>query len=256
MYQRSKLLKRNKKPILENVKQAKQYIANGTLTPDELKQLIEIDPTDNRKYVGWMAKQWVNKNIQDIDDLRNTVTEWHDLNRANKTETSDIYQYKTFKDLQDEVDTLNQQGVDTRSKSEKAKDITSDFPNIDETQVSIKRPNTHEAAVALGLGEFAYVDCKSGSGKNSKWCITMPTPTHWNSYYYGSKETFYFVRIHGKEMLGALKQAFPNRWKDLQYGALLVDTNNNYKEVYDGLDRVYRGDELDTYLKIIGTRYK
>ena len=46
-----KLLKENKSYILENVKQGKQYVAQGKLSEDDLKKLIEIDPTPTKKYV-------------------------------------------------------------------------------------------------------------------------------------------------------------------------------------------------------------
>jgi hypothetical protein len=73
----SKLLTENKTHILENVKQAKEYVKSGKLSEEDLKTLIEIDPTPTRKFVGWMAKQWINKTVTDIDDLRNTVEEYN-----------------------------------------------------------------------------------------------------------------------------------------------------------------------------------
>jgi len=95
----TKLLKENKQAILENVRQAKQYEAQGKLTSEELKTLIDIDPTPTRKFVGWMAKQWINKTVTDIDDLRNTVEEFNVFLNKGKTRTKDINQFKTFKDL-------------------------------------------------------------------------------------------------------------------------------------------------------------
>ena len=85
----SKLLTENKKYIIENVSQAKTYVGQGKLSEDELKQLIEIDPTPTRKYVGWMAKQWAAKTVTDIDDLRNTVEEYNTFLTKGKAKTKD-----------------------------------------------------------------------------------------------------------------------------------------------------------------------
>ena len=60
----SKLLTENKKYILENVKLGRQYVLQGKLSEEDLKKIIEIDPTPTRKFVGWMAKQWINKTIR------------------------------------------------------------------------------------------------------------------------------------------------------------------------------------------------
>jgi len=93
----TKLLTENKQYILENVKQAKMYADQGKLSEDELKQLIEIDPTPTRKYVGWMAKQWAAKTVTDIDDLRNTIEEYNTFLTKGKAKTKDISQFKSLK---------------------------------------------------------------------------------------------------------------------------------------------------------------
>jgi len=117
-----KLLIENKHSILENVKQAKQYVDSGKLTQDELKTLIDIDPSPTRKYVGWMAKQWVNKQVTDLDELRNTIEEFNTFLEKGKAKTKDIYQVKSFKDLQDEVDNINSSGENVSTK-----DLESDY---------------------------------------------------------------------------------------------------------------------------------
>ena len=63
-----KLLKENKTYIIENVKQAKQYVDQGKLSKEELEKLINIDPSPTKKYVGWLSKIWINEK-PDFDDL-------------------------------------------------------------------------------------------------------------------------------------------------------------------------------------------
>jgi len=71
-----KLLRENKITILENVKLGKQYVQQGKLSEEDLKKLLEIDPTPQKKYVGWMSKIWITEK-PDLDDLRNTVEEYN-----------------------------------------------------------------------------------------------------------------------------------------------------------------------------------
>ena len=151
----SKLLTENKKYIIENVSQAKTYVGQGKLSEDELKQLIEIDPTPTRKYVGWMAKQWISKTVTDIDDLRNTIEEYNTFLTKGKAKTKDINQFKSFEDLKKEVDKINQSG-----EALSTKDLESDYETvIDNSDLLIMTPHTHEASRKLGLSQFAFIKC-------------------------------------------------------------------------------------------------
>ena len=171
----SKLLTENKKYIIENVSQAKTYVGQGKLSEDELKQLIEIDPTPTRKYVGWMAKQWAAKTVTDIDDLRNTVEEYNTFLTKGKAKTKDINQFKSFEDLKKEVDAINKSG-----DAVSIKDLESDYETIiDNSDLLIMTPHTHEASRKLGLSQFAFRDCGDGK-KDSAWCTTYKAPDHFN----------------------------------------------------------------------------
>ena len=223
------LLLENKSSILENVKQAKQYVSSGKLTQDELKTLVDIDPTPTRKYVGWMAKQWINKQVTDIDELRNTIEEFNTFLNKGKSKTKDIYQIKTFKALKDEVEQINQSG-----EGISVKDLESDYDTvIDNSDLLIMSPHTHEASRKLGLSQFAFRDCGDGS-KDSSWCTTYKAPDHFNDYYYSSNVTFYYIKVKSQEMVNQLQKAFPKRWKNLIVVALAVLENGEI-DGYDGM---------------------
>jgi hypothetical protein len=242
----SKLLTENKHSILENLKQAKQYVQSGKLSDDELKTLIGIDPTPTRKYVGWMAKQWVTKQVTDIDDLRNTIEEFNTFLEKGKTKTKDIYQIKTFKSLQDEVDGINQSG-----EGLSVKDLESDYDTVlDNQDLLIMSPHTHEASRKLGLSQFAFRDCEDGS-KDSSWCTTYKAPDHFNDYYYTNNVTFYYIRVKSEDMIKQLKKSFPNRWKNLIVVALAV-LEDGQTDGYDGLDKQIKSNDIKTYTDIIG----
>lgn len=239
------LLKENKYNILENVKQAKQYVTAGKLSDEDLKQLIEIDPTPTKKYVGWMAKIWINEK-PDIDDLRNTIEEFNTFLEKGKAKTRDINQFKSFKDLQSEVNSINQSG-----ESKSNKDSESDYDIvIDNPDLLIVSPHTHEASRKLGLSEFSFRDCGDGS-KDSSWCTTYKAPDHFNSYYYSNNVTFYYIKVKSKNMMEKLKNEFPNIWKELIVVALAV-LDNGKIEGYDGLDKQIKAKDIKKFTNIIG----
>ena len=242
----SKLLTENKKYIVENVSQAKTYVGQRKLSEDELKQLIEIDPTPTRKYVGWMAKQWVVKTVTDIDDLRNTIEEYNTFLNKGKAKTKDINQFKSFEDLKKEVDAINKSG-----DAVSVKDLESDYETIiDNSDLLIMTPHTHEASRKLGLSQFAFRDCGDGK-KDSAWCTTYKAPDHFNDYYYSHGVTFYYIKVKSEEMINKLKKAFPKRWKSLIVTALAVLPEGQI-DGYDGLDKQISKKDIDTFTNIIG----
>lgn len=242
----NKILRKNLKPILENVKQAKQYVQSGKLGQDELKTLIDIDPTPTRKFVGWMAKQWMNKQVTDLDELRNTVEEYNTFLEKGKAKTKDIYQFKTFADLKNEVDKINQSG-----EGLSVKDLESDYETlVDNENLLIIVPHTHEASRKLGLSEFAFRDCEDGT-KDSAWCTTYKAPDHFNDYYYNNNVTFFYIKVRSKQMIEKLKEAFPNRWKSLVVTAL-VSLEDGRMDGYDGRDKQLNEKDIQTFTDIIG----
>lgn len=243
---KAQLLYENKFQILENIKQAKQYISQGKLTQEELKKFVEIDPSPTRKYVGWMAKQFVLRNVPDIDELRNTIEEFHTFSEAGKSKTKDIYRIKTFKELKDEVDELNKTGA-----SISVKDLENDYDTIiDNSDLLIMSPHTHEASRKLGLSHFAYRDCGNGK-KDSSWCTTYKAPNHFNDYYYKHNVTFYYIKVRSKSMMNQLKDEFRTKWKNFTVVALAVLEDNKI-DGYDGLDRRMGKSQIDKFTNIIG----
>jgi len=242
----SKLLIENKHSILENIRQAKQYVESGKLTQEELKILTDIDPSPTRKYVGWMAKQWAEKQITDIDDLRNTIEEFNTLLEKGKTKTKDIYQIKSFKALQDEVDQINNSGENISTR-----DLESDYDTVlENSDLLIMSPHTHEASRKLGLSQFAFRDC-GDDGKDSSWCTTYKAPDHFNDYYYTNNVTFYYVKVKSQQMINQLQDKFPKTWKNLVVVALAV-LDNGKIDGYDGLDKQISKGNIKEYTGIIG----
>ena len=230
--------------ILENLKLAKQYADQGKLPQEDLKKLIEADPTPQKKFVGWMAKIWINEK-PDFDDLRNTIEEYNTLLNKGKIKTKDINAFKTFKDLHLEVDSINKSGEGISNK-----ELENDYyVIIDNQDLYIASPHTHEASRKLGLTKFAFRDCEGG--KDSAWCTTYKVPSHFNSYYYNNNVTFYYIRVKSPELINKLKEAFPKKYKAMEVVALAV-LNSGEIDGYDGLDKQLSNKDIKIFTDIIG----
>jgi hypothetical protein len=193
-----------------------------------------------------MAKQWISKTVTDIDDLRNTIEEYNVFLNKGKAKTKDINAFRSFADLKKEVDTINQSG-----EGISVKDLESDYDTvIDNSDLLVMSPHTHEASRKLGLSYFSFRDCEGG-GKDSAWCTTYKAPDHFNDYYYSNNVTFYYVRVKSPQMIEQLKQAFPKKYKAMEVVALAV-LDNGMIDGYDGLDKQLSKKEIDTFTNIVG----
>lgn len=242
---RPKLLKENKQHILENIKQAKQYVASGKLSETDFKKLAEKDPTSQKKFVGWMAKIWITEK-PDLDDLANTIEEYNTFLNKGKAKTKDINSFKSFKDLHAEVDSINKSGGNVSLK-----DLENDYEVIKDTpDLLIITPHTHEASRKLGLSKFAFRDC-GGGGKDSAWCTTYKAPDHFNDYYYVKNVTFYYIRVKSPKLIEKLKQAFSRSYKRYEVVALVLLQNGKI-DGYDGYDKQMNAETIKKFTKIIG----
>jgi hypothetical protein len=241
--------------LVENKKQAQLYVDQDKLSLDDFNKLLDADPSKQKKYVGWMAKQWITKVGEfDIDDLRNTVEEYDVFLNKGKAKTKDINAFKTFEDLAAEVKELNDTGAGL-SQAE----LESDYDLIiDDNDKLIMRPNTHEASRKLGLTTFKYRDCGDGR-KDSEWCTTYKAPDHWNKYYLKDSITFYYILIKSDELMQKLKKELPRageaRAEHMRVVALAVLPDGQF-DAYDGLDKRFDSGTSQTnikkFIKIIG----
>jgi len=241
--------------LSESIKDGKLLVQQGKLSQDQLDSIISVDPTPQKKYVGWMSKQWVNRQVSDIDELRNTIEEWNSFLNKGKTKNKDIYAYKSFNDLKSEVHHLNQSG-----EGISVKDLESDYEVIrDDNELLVVVPHTHEASRKLGLSHFAYRDCEGG-GKDSAWCTTYKAPNHFNDYYYKNNVTFYYVKVRSEELQSMLKSAgfgaeyFVTAVVVLpeELASRAVSAGQHQMDAYDANDKQFTGSKLDEYLSIIG----
>lgn len=232
--------------LQENRKVAKELVVQGKLSPEEFEQLQSIDPSTTKKYMGWMAKQWVAKNVTDIDELRNKIEEYDAFVTSGKAKTKDIFQFKSFQDLKKEVDELNASGVESKSE------LRDDYEIVtDDDKVLIAVPHSHEASRYLGLSKFTYRDCEGG-GKDSAWCTTYKAPDHFHNYYYKQGTTLYYIKVKNESIINALKTAFPSKKGAMVVVALLVNKSGKLSDGYDGIDAQLNAKEISTFRQIVG----
>jgi hypothetical protein len=232
--------------LQESRKEAKELVVQGKLSPNDFEELVRIDPSQTKKYTGWLARQWIAKSVTDIDELRNKIEEYDAFVKSGKAKTKDIFQFKSYADLKKEVDELNAMGSESKSE------LRDDYEIImDDDKFLIAVPHTHEASRYLGLSKFQYRDCEGG-GKDSAWCTTYKAPDHFNDYYFKQHITFYYIKLKNEAMIELAKAAFPARGGAMVVTAVLVDKNGNVSSCYDGDDKVMSGAEIAKFRKIIG----
>ncbi len=239
--------------LTENKKQAKLYVVQGKLSKEDFDTLVSIDPSPTKKYVGWMAKQWIEPTRSfSIDDLRNNIEEYNSFAVRDRVKTKDINQFKSFADLAKEVHELNQMGAGVSDR-----ELEEDYETVvDNDKLLICVPHTHEASRKLGLSKFAFRDCKGGFKEkpiDSAWCTTYKAPNHFNDYYYKQGVTFYYVLIKNEELLKTVEAAFPNRGIAMKVVALVVYEGGGV-DGYDGKDNKLSAQEVTRYKKLVGLR--
>lgn len=229
----------------ENKKLAKQYVVQGKLSNENYNKLVESDKTPTKKYVGWMAKQFISNNEITIDDLRNTIEEFDTFVRRNITKHKDLNQYASFDELKTEIDKLN-----SSANSLSLKELENDYEIVlDNSDLLIATPHTHEASRKLGLTHFSFRSCDSGN-KDSAWCTTYKAPNHFNEYYYKHNVTFYYIKIKSSRLWNKINTAFHN--PAMIVVALAVIEGYDKIDGYDGLDHQLSNDDITKYTKIIG----
>jgi hypothetical protein len=238
---RTKLIKENKSLICENMKIGKTLLNQGKISKEDLNTLTERDPSKTKKYVGWMSKVWINEK-PDLDELSSYIEEYHTLNERHRVKENDIYKIPSFKALKKIVDEINERGDNLSLK-----DLENDYEVVlDNEDLLICSPNTHEASRKLGLSQFAYRSC----GSDSAWCTTYKSPDHFNSYYYSNMVTFYYIKVKSERLKEELKNNFTN-WEPLMVVAAAI-MKDGRKDLYDGADKRMSESDTDKYLNIIG----
>jgi len=206
---------------------------------DLLNEVILLEY--NKSQLDYVA---VKLNVEDRNEFNSLMNALNaqDIKYSDLKKQIEDGSLKTIEDLKK---------LKTTSKTDTSKSLESDYETIiDNSDLLIMSPHTHEASRKLGLSHFTFRDCESG-GKDSAWCTTFKSPDHWNSYYTKSFLTFYYVKIKSSEMIEKLKKVFPKNWKNMVVVALTVSEKNEIKG-WDGLDKKMSSNDVKTFTNLIG----
>ena len=239
--------------LIQGVRAAGPFIARQFARPTVQKGLLGIDPTPQKKYVGWMAKKWIEGGKKEIDaqQLEDYIPTYDKLVSTNKIDERDINKFKSIKDLADKIEVIQSTGEDISTSSlEKDADVV-----LDNEDLLIMSPHTHEASRKLGLSAFAHRKCKGG--KDSAWCTTYKSPDHFNDYYYSNKVTFYYTKVLSEDIMEQLQVAFPRRYQALVVMAFAIIPKGNgiVVDAYDGKDKRITKKDIEKIVEIVN-KYK
>ena len=170
--------------FFENRKLGLEFVNKGKISRDIYEKFIENDPTINKKYVGWLCKQYVNEPFT-FDRLKSYLEEYEVFIQRNLINKKDINLFNSFAEFKSEIDKLN----NTTTASNKELEIDYDVL-LDNEDIKVCRPNTHEASRKLGLSIFNG-RFKDGV-QDCAWCTTYKNNDHWNDYYLKNNITFYY----------------------------------------------------------------
>jgi len=130
-----------------------------------LNTLEEIDPTNHKQYVEWLAKQYINKQfrLEDANRIKDVLTKFENI--KNKLSQRDINKY-TFYSLDELMDKEYGVELDTGVNT------NTDIPNI---KVLYKGPFGF-----LAIPETEEASCELGRG--TKWCTAAQKDNAFDSY--------------------------------------------------------------------------
>jgi len=222
--------------LIENKNQTKKiFLDKRKLTQEEFNELEDIDPTPQKKYMFWMAKEYIDNHIS-FDDLRKYITEYDVLLGKHKIEERDIYKIKSFDELKQIINDINQRG------SASLKELENDFSVIrNDKNLYIVSPNTYEASRKLGCSRFA------GRGEEgSSWCTTYKNRSHFDSYYFSQDITFYYILVRG-DLLKKIKTELGSSFEMVAFAVF----NNGNIEAYDKNDKKLTNSQIKEFRKLI-----
>jgi len=208
------------------------------ISPEEINQLKDIDPSPTKKYLDWLVKIWM-KEKPDLNELRNYLEEFLALTQEHRTIGVDINTFQSYEDFKSFVNQENEKAAATLEELENDYEVVKDDQDL-----FVAIPYTHAASRYLGLKYFG-----TRADKTCAWCTTYKVATHFNSYFYNQGITFYYIKVRSEEMKKKLNTIKRN--KELEHVALLQYPDGRV-EAYDASDNSMSQDTLNKFRQVVG----
>jgi len=219
----------------------KDVLNRNLITKEDVSTLKKIDPSPTKKYLDWLVKIWIKErsNIGSIDDLRNSLEEFHALSESHRIQGVDINRFPSYEEFRNFVT------IENEKASAMVEELENDYEIVrDDEDLLIVIPYTHEASRKLGLKYFGV-----RADKTCAWCTTYATNTHFNNYFYTKGITFYYVKVRSNVLQQKVYEVTKN--KNLSHVALVVNPDGTV-EGYDEEDSLISSTTLNKFRKIIG----
>jgi len=176
--------------IYESLKVARSILGSGNI----LDRILEIDPTNTKKYSGWLAKNYQKIGWNNDNEIKELISKYDSLINRNKIDRKDINSFNSISDLNNYTNEIEKRLLPTRKEDSLNYDVILDNPDV-----FIARPLSHKAARKLGLTRFAG-DINDYTGKpDCRWCVTYKESDNWEEHFLSDVTTFYFVHLKKEE---------------------------------------------------------
>jgi hypothetical protein len=211
--------------VSEGVASAKvAYVDTRKISPSQFKKLVEVDKTQNKKYIDWLSKVFVAGN-RNFDQL-GVVNRFEELLNKNKipVDKRDIGRYKSPEEVYDVVKHFEA----TSTKGEVEREIKSEEADVvfENDKAKVVRPKTARSSCIYGA--------------NTKWCTASTDyDNYFNDYYYSRGVNLYYV-------LTKVPVA-----KNFEKVAVSVSKGGR-KEYFDAIDNVIPKKKAEQFLADLG----
>jgi len=212
--------------ILEGVVSAKEkYVNTDMISKPSFDQLVDIDPTNKKKYIDWIAKVFVENKMHPTDISKfGVLREFNTLLEKGKlpVDKRDINKYKTVEALYDEVKKYEGDVSTTQIKKEAKTSTKVVFEN---DLAAVYHPTTRESSCLYG--------------KHTKWCTSGNKNNRFNDYFYEGNVNLYYVipKVEGIDKI-----------------AIAVSPDGTI-EIYDALDNQLSVPDANILLNKLGLKY-
>lgn len=177
--------------IVEGVKQVKQQYADK-ISKEDMQKLIDGDPTENKKYLGWMAKQFL-ESPDLVGHLIDLVTEFYyaDTRRQFQGQEADIYQYANIQELDDVIKNTkvrtDTEQEDTRDKkdvvkSSELKTMQDEAFENGDAELTFENDLVKVVHIKSHVGAQAFRNTPT-KPSGVRWCIARKGSSWWKGYW-------------------------------------------------------------------------
>jgi len=172
--------------LTEGVSQAKKlYVDTRKLSPRVFAKLVAYDPTEQKKYIEWIARVFFKERMHHEDLPKfEAIKKFDELCNKNVITQKDINQYANIEAVYDEV----KKHEDVKTKGEEEREIKGNAEAVfQNNKVVIIFPKDKEASCVYGKG--------------TKWCTSADSSyNYFNRYFFDQYTNLYYILPKGEYM--------------------------------------------------------